>query len=179
MKRLFLISLVFGLLFFSLPAISFCQSSKEAIRALKKLQAKIEIGIPYNDFCVALGDAKFKVDAFLESSEAKQKVKLASLIEKSLNHYVYAKSIWDLAIKGFKSISINPNEKTDDYYKKNNLFIPSLLNAYPIIKTKARKSEYSGENICIRIEEVRQIVLAEAKENMKMASALFQNAGKK
>lgn len=71
MKKHFIFVIVVSLFtFFS--ATAFAESTKEAIRALKKLEAKIEVGISYNDYSSALGGANFEVRMFLESPEAKE-----------------------------------------------------------------------------------------------------------
>jgi hypothetical protein len=71
MKKHFIFVIVVSVFtFFS--ATAFAESAKEAIRALRKLEAKIEVGISYADYLTALGDANFEAKMFLESPEAKE-----------------------------------------------------------------------------------------------------------
>jgi hypothetical protein len=70
------------------------ESAREALRALKKLEARCQAGISYQDYGPALGEAKFEVNLFLESSEAKKRVKLAESIDKVMGHYDTAGTVW-------------------------------------------------------------------------------------
>ena len=67
-----------------IPSIAFGQSAKDAIRALKKLEARVEAGISYKDYAPALGDAKFEVNLFLESPEAKEMPRLSEAVKKTI-----------------------------------------------------------------------------------------------
>jgi hypothetical protein len=72
MKKLLLLAMALGLLV-GLSSICYAQSAKEAVRALPKLQARVEAGISYRDYSPALGDALFEVKLFLQSPGAKEK----------------------------------------------------------------------------------------------------------
>ena len=67
MKKLIVLAMVIGLL---ISNICYAQSAKDAVRALQKFQARIEVGISYRDYAPALGDVKFEVNQFLRSPEA-------------------------------------------------------------------------------------------------------------
>jgi len=97
------------------PSLVFAQSAKDAIRALKKLEARCQVGIAYVDYSPALGDAKFEVNMFLETQEAKQKPDfnlsgkslttynlLASSIQKTMEHYEYAQEAWQMKFGGYE-----------------------------------------------------------------------------
>ncbi len=78
---------------------AFGQSSKEAIRALKKLEAKCQAGINYRDYVRALGEAKFEVNLFLEGKEAKNNPDLAELVTKAMKEYEEARDYWEMHIR--------------------------------------------------------------------------------
>jgi hypothetical protein len=82
-----------------LPHTVFGQSAKEAIRALKKLEARVQVGISYRDYAPALGDAQFEVNLFLESPEAKSKSELSQSIKKAMELYLQANTIWGEKVK--------------------------------------------------------------------------------
>ncbi|MGD0217487.1 MAG: hypothetical protein ABSC45_08265 [Desulfobaccales bacterium] len=65
------------------PSIAFSQSAKDALRAMKKLQARTQAGISYNDYAPALGEAKFEINLFLESPAAKENYKFTEAIPSS------------------------------------------------------------------------------------------------
>jgi hypothetical protein len=86
-------------LLIALPHIAFGQSAKEAIKALKKLEARVQVGIPYIDYVRVLGETQFEVNQFLESPEAKKDAALSSSIEWCLYRYRSAHSMWEFAIR--------------------------------------------------------------------------------
>ncbi|HTF66507.1 MAG TPA: hypothetical protein VK638_27865 [Edaphobacter sp.] len=48
------------------------QKAKEAVIALKKLEARTDAGVSHRDYLVALGDTNFSVRQFLESERARE-----------------------------------------------------------------------------------------------------------
>ncbi len=74
--------------------VCFAQSARDAVRALQKLQAKIDVGMTYLDYVSALGDTWFEVKSFLDSSEAKIKPALTLEISQSMDNYRLAKEYW-------------------------------------------------------------------------------------
>lgn len=98
MKRLLVLSAVFFLLV--LPEVVLGQSATEAVRSLKKLEARVQVGISYRDYAPALGDTKFEVNLFMEGLDAKKKVKLAESIARVMIHYQYAGSTWNFGFSG-------------------------------------------------------------------------------
>jgi hypothetical protein len=79
--------------------VCFAQSAKDAVRALQKLQARVESGISYRDYAPALGDALFEVKLFLRSPEAKTKPELAAAVSKAMEYYQTAGEMWMSSIK--------------------------------------------------------------------------------
>jgi hypothetical protein len=86
-----MLAMALGLL---MSNICYAQSAKESVRALQKLQARIEVGISYRDYAPALGDAKFEVNLFLQNPEAQEKKELALRIKKIMMIYEIALSAW-------------------------------------------------------------------------------------
>ncbi len=93
----------------------------EAVKSLKQLQARVEVGISYKDYIVALGDVKFAVDNFLASLDAKDKPALSSVIRNSLQCHIDARTLWQLKIEGtefnkaFRGIGIS--SPSDDFLR--------------------------------------------------------------
>jgi hypothetical protein len=82
------------------------ESAKSAVRALKKLEARCQAGISYRDYPIAIGDAKFEVNLYLESSDAQKNRELAESIQAAMNHYDNASTFWALK---FEYIPISGN----------------------------------------------------------------------
>lgn len=78
----------------SLPTLAFADSAKDALRALKKLEARCSAGVSYRDYAPALGDAKFEVDLYLSSEEAKENEELRKSIDNIMKHYLLAGNVW-------------------------------------------------------------------------------------
>ncbi|MDQ5987620.1 MAG: hypothetical protein CSYNP_03365 [Syntrophus sp. SKADARSKE-3] len=74
------------------------QSAIEAVKALKKLEARIGIGLTYKEYALNVADAKVEVSMFLESSAARHNRALADQIQKVLGHYETARSVWHLKV---------------------------------------------------------------------------------
>ena len=72
------------------------QTGMDAFKSLKKVEAKIESGVSYQDYPQVLADAKHKVDMFLESSEAKKNPQFAYHIKTAMDYYMTAEDIWDI-----------------------------------------------------------------------------------
>lgn len=72
------------------------ESAKNAVRALKKLEARCQAGISYRDYAPALGDATFEVNMFIETDDSKKLENLTASIKKTLLHYVNANILWEL-----------------------------------------------------------------------------------
>lgn len=91
MKKIIFLSLL--ILLFIVPA-SYAQSAREAVKALKRVEARVDMGISYNEYLLAVADARVEVQMYLESQEARQKVELTNLIKKILDHYETAREVW-------------------------------------------------------------------------------------
>jgi len=85
MKKLFIAVMVIGLTFAAVT--TFAQSAKEAVLALKKLEARCQAGLSRSEYYSALGDAKFPVNLYMESSDAKQYSELTESINKVMQFY--------------------------------------------------------------------------------------------
>ncbi len=88
------------ILFYAIPCHP--QSVKEAVRALQKLQARVEAGISYRDYAPSLGDALFEAKLFLQGPEAKEKKELTETVNRAIGHYQTAGNLWSIkfSLKG-------------------------------------------------------------------------------
>lgn len=90
MNRMLSIALI---IFMGLPGVAFGQSAKDAVKALKKLEARTETGINYKDFSAALADTKVEVESFLNSKLAKKNPELSECLKKTLEHYMISNEL--------------------------------------------------------------------------------------
>ena len=97
MKNMMVVILSVVILFYG--NVCLAQSAKDAVRALQRLQARVEAGISYRDYAPALGDALFEVKLFLRSPEAKTKPALAAAISKAMEYYQTAGEMWTSSLK--------------------------------------------------------------------------------
>jgi hypothetical protein len=139
--------------------ICLAQSPKDALRALQKLQARVESGISYRDYGPVLGDAKFEVNLFLRSPEAKEKPELATAIERTMGHYQMALVIWQ-----FKFV-----RHSDDAIYLREVDISSVLRIYP--KIQVRPSAYLGS--WVYIPEALNVIWEEAAKELEKVISLF------
>ncbi|NVN97617.1 hypothetical protein HXX01_05355 [Candidatus Nomurabacteria bacterium] len=85
------------------------ESAMNAVKSLKKLQARTQAGISYRDYPPALGEAKFEVNCYLDGNDSNKNPTLAKNIPDTTALYEYANSIWkekysDEAANGFIGI---------------------------------------------------------------------------
>src|SRR6266481_1879701 len=66
------------------------QQAKDAVLALKKLEARIQSGVNYDDYIRALGDARFSVNLFTDSQEAKKYLELVKTVKDAMSDYQFA-----------------------------------------------------------------------------------------
>jgi hypothetical protein len=95
MKKILLLSLL--LLFFIVPA-AYAQSARDAVKSLKRIEARVDMGINYNEYVLAVADARVEVQMYLESHEAKQKTALTVIINKALEHYETSREVWKIKV---------------------------------------------------------------------------------
>jgi|SRR3989339_300780 len=139
MKKVFITVMVIGLTFTAITA--FAQSAKEALFGLKKLQARCQVGISYKDYSNAVADAKFPVNLFMESANAKQSPELTDLMKAVMKHYEYAGYLWN------RKMSVRPSgyNLEEDLLQGGFIEVSSPLgkefhNLYP--ETKAIRGSY-------------------------------------
>jgi hypothetical protein len=85
-------------------SMAYGQSAREAIKSLKRIEARADMGIHYNEYVLAVADARVEVQMFLESSEAKQKQLLTNMIKKILEHYETAREVWKLKVSKMEDL---------------------------------------------------------------------------
>lgn len=91
MKKIIFVLLL--ILLFIVPA-AHAQSARDTVKALKRIEARVDMGISYNEYLLAVADARVEVQMYMESHEAKQKAEMTGLIKKILGHYETAREVW-------------------------------------------------------------------------------------
>jgi len=151
------------------------KAEKEAVRALQKLQARVEVGISYRDYTSALGDAKSEVNLFLQSPGAKKRLELSMAIEKAMRHYQTVTDVWKWKI-----------DKHDSTIPVDYWLWEFLLKTYPNLKEensrwwdklKERDPAFSNSR-SYKPDEIipdlaMQIVLKEASKELGEATKLL------
>lgn len=93
MKKIFvLLSVIFfiGITYSS----CYAENANDAIRALKKLETRTEVGVSYRDYPAVLSDAKFTVKMYLKEKIPIEDKKKASDIALALEYYEKALYFW-------------------------------------------------------------------------------------
>lgn len=80
----------------------YCQTANDAYLALKKMEAKTQVGISHRDYAPALAETKFEVERCLESKSANKSPELSENLGNALTLYIHAKDIFDLKMDGEK-----------------------------------------------------------------------------
>jgi hypothetical protein len=168
MKKLFSFAIL-SVLSLSIPTLVFSQSSKEAYRALKKLEAKIQAGISYKDYGSVLGDAKLEVNLFSESAEAKEKPKLKEIFNKTMGYYEEAGNVWNckFAHRGYAYQMVPSNLGGTD-----SDLINQILRSYPKARFKISSDGLMAG--CLPYNDAIKIIWQEASDELKKANPLIK-----
>lgn len=136
--------LVFIVAFLSISTVLFADTTKDAVMALKKLEARCQSGISYRDYSGALADAKFPVNVFLESKESRKNTNLTDSISTAIRHYEFAGKIWHIRISADRS-----SLEHDEYMLSHAGFINinstlglEITEIYPQAKHQAGSEDY-------------------------------------
>lgn len=89
---------IFGTAILLLAIPAWAQTALEAIKALKKLEGRVEVGLNYREYAFSLADAKVETTMFLESNAARQQNVLAAQIRKIVDHYETARRVWQIKV---------------------------------------------------------------------------------
>lgn len=141
----------------------------EAVNALKKLQARTQVGITYKDYAPALGEAKFALNLFVESSQSKDFPELVQILNSAFETFKMAGEVWD---DKFNSSRRSTTELTfKSYY-------PALFSKYPDadksmteggIMFRYDNKEYINIGTCV------SFLFSKANEDIQKASAMIGN----
>lgn len=143
------------------------ESAKEALRGLKKLEARCESGISYRDYGPALGEAKFEVNLFLESQEAKENPELTKAISKAMNHYETAQTVWKQKFDGkYAELRFTPSSAMGGI----------ILEDYPELNKDSNLGGAlltSGNLTVIMIDVTLSHIWEEASKELKSATEIY------
>jgi hypothetical protein len=154
----------------ALPSFVFAQSAKDAVRALKKLEARCQAGISYRDYGPALGDAKFEVNLFRDSREAAVSPELALRVEKAMIHYEDAATAWRQKFHSWNHFGML---KADETVAK------IMLENYPVMNKQrgeggAMYPRKDGVADYLDIDDMVKVIWTEAGGELKKAMILLQ-----
>jgi hypothetical protein len=142
-------------------------ASTKAIKALKKLETIIEVGISYNDYGPALRDAQSGLNKFLEDTEAKTKPELATSLQKVMNHYIVAGTLFKEFIE--RKNCLEPTEAKP------------ILDGYP----EASAAIATGDGVLgcksgwMNVKTVMMIIWRKASDELEKATEMLPQTSKR
>ncbi len=71
------------------------QKAEDAVTALAKLQARVEVGIQFQDYVSSLGEVNFRVKEYLSSEGAKNRAEFSDTLTDALRWYSAGQQIWE------------------------------------------------------------------------------------
>lgn len=182
MKKLLLLVL----LLLAIPSLTFGQSGKECYRAFKKMEAKIEVGVPYREHQSLLGDVKLELNMFKDSLQARQNEELISVFEKAYSHYGNAGKYWQLEmdhgksgiLSYFREYRLMPKGPKRDLYENLKLIIDNLFSQYPelakpIEEGGCRLSDNFPQWIEVDLKRVISHCWSQASKELKIVPRLL------
>jgi hypothetical protein len=130
-------------------------AARDALKSLRRLQAKVQTGISYRDYSPALADAKLDVSLFAESASAKKFPEFANLISQAIKHYDIANGLWKIKFAE-RYAWLTDQDATQ-----------SLMAMYPEIA----RSKQTGVNL--HIEESVMMIWRAASKDIEQATKLL------
>jgi hypothetical protein len=161
MKKMIALILI---VIFSSVGSAYGQSAKDALEALKNLQAKTKYGFSTcGDYSIAVVYTNSKVDKYLKSKDSYKDGLVRNSIDKALYHYLYALGLWKIKLErggaGVPEISTFISKYDGQVYNK-------LITEYPNMS----KALWSGQ---ISIDLAIPIIWAKASEEIQQAQNLI------
>jgi hypothetical protein len=177
MKKIILLLLL--LLLFIAPAV-YAQSARDAVKSLKRIEARVDMGINYNEYLLAVADARVEVQMYLESHEAKQKAALTANINKVLEHYETAREIWKMKVSKTEDIGTVFGHLICLKNDPEGAFGRRLLKQYPqadkpvdhggALTTRAIKKNGCDE---VLVDNLIHIIWQEASKDLQQATKML------
>jgi len=165
--------LLLTIIVFGAVGLSYGQTSKDAIKALKKLSAKVESGISYQKYREELGDTNAEVKLFLESKDANKDPQLALSVKKIMGNYQDAANLWGQFIESHSKLDFFDLDNAPEARK----FYPSLIDAYqdalkkyPKAYDKVIKRPEMVAKRIIELKDLLAVIWGEASKELKKLS---------
>jgi hypothetical protein len=98
--------LLIAILFLPACSTAVPQSAKDAHEALKKLEARTQVGITYPEYLKAVGDTKYLVQKFLETKDADNHPNIANAHKKTMLNYELAAAVWQSRFTPVRGIEL-------------------------------------------------------------------------
>jgi len=172
-KTLFVV--MFGtlsLIIMLLIGIAYGQSAQDAIKAVKKLDAKVESGMSYQKYREVLGDTNAEVKLFLESKNAKSDPGLTHSLKKIMENYQDAAELWQTIANAPQRVPyFKPDEQLSSTQWHINLVETSrrMFKKYPKAYDMLRVQR-AGFDKEISLNEFLSIIWGEASKEVKKLS---------
>ena len=157
----FIISLIF-------PISAHAQPAKNAVRALEKLETRCESGLSYQDYSMAVVNAKLPVNFYLESLESSNNEALTTSIKKAMSHYEFVERAWRDAI----SNGGNPTPFSEGMELE-------IIERYPMTDKSVSEGGARQNNRILRKETAFAIMWEAASGELKKAILLLDKEASK
>ena len=141
------------------------QVAIDAVDAMKKLQAKTQVGIAYKDYSPALADAKFALNLYTESAQSKEFPELSQSLNSAFETFKMAGDVWSDKFSGSSVSKFS--------YKTNH---PTVFLKFPDAAQDYSKggviiSEQDGG--AFSIDTMISFLFSKANEEVQKASAMI------
>jgi hypothetical protein len=137
--------------------------SREAIKALRRLDSAVSVGLTYREYGTRLVDTKVAVDEQLEKvAEGELKME----IMRAMSDYKKASQLWELKVTESKGF-INGG-----FIERSSSDLKALVQDYPEVSSIAREESVPGVFL-INIDEMLNVIWRSARKHIDKATGLL------
>jgi hypothetical protein len=150
-----------------------CQTANDSYLALKKMEAKTQVGISHMDYAPALAETKFEVERFMDSKSANKNPELTEHLRNALTLYIHAKDIYDL-----KMVGDTPTVGSPEGELVRKVYPKAISHPWQLDESAKKVAMESGlpyEGKAYNLSEVLSGLWRDASKEIKQASLYLKN----
>lgn len=142
-----------------------------AIRALKKMKARVSSGISYREYSSPLAEARYEVDQFLQSPASSMIPDVTKNISDAIDHYVFSGRVWAVKFAGGRPLDGMSRFESPEIYD-------TLESKYGVHDHVTNNGFFGSHNVGKLYAASLPVVWSFADRSISVAEQAIKNGGK-